>query len=456
MKILYCIRNNNIFNYQESFIEDLSQNGHTVHIVFSNIQKAKKEDFMDPNTFERLEKLPNISFENLISKRNIIQKTNMIFREVKNYQRYFSKPYQDSPQHSFYQERWEKYLPIFIRFIFTKVSIFKSTSFIKFTNKFFNLVEFISGSPKSHKKIIDDFNPDAIIATPANLRYSEEVDFIKYGKKKGIFSVISVLSWDNLTTKGGFNISPDKFIVWNSIHEKELINYHDVDKKNILILGSTFFDKWFMEKYDGFKKQDFNRIFNIKSEDKFIIYLGSSSNLGKHDQNVISEILKFLENSSMKDLIVILKPHLTNKNYLNKFENVDNVRVWRNDLTIDWVENQAMFKFGLNNAICSLGLNTTAMIDSVINHCPVISIIYEGNIDQPTNSAIHFKNIMDSNIFYVINGTNNLDQYINSAAKDRSSFEEKRNKFISNFIRPIDPKLNVGEIARKEIEKLLG
>ena len=70
MKILYCLRNKNIFNYQESFIENLSQNGHDVHIVFSSVQKDREANFMDPNPIERLEKLPNISFENLIAQRN--------------------------------------------------------------------------------------------------------------------------------------------------------------------------------------------------------------------------------------------------------------------------------------------------------------------------------------------------------------------------------------------------
>ena len=425
MKILYCLRNKNIFNYQESFIENLSQNGHDVHIVFSSVQKDREANFMDPNPIERLEKLPNISFENLIPQRNIIQKLNMIFREVKNYQRYFNKSYQDNSQHSFYQERWAKYLPIFIRFIFTKVSLFKSSLMRKFTDKLFNLIELISGSPKTHKKIIDDFGPDAIIVSPAILRYSEEIDFIKYGKKKGIYSFISVLSWDNLTTKGGFNISPDKFIAWNYTHQEELINYHDVDNDNILVSGSPFFDKWFMEKYADFKHADFNRNFNIEPEDEFVIYLGSSS-------------------------------HLTNQDYTKKFSHLINVRVWRNDLTTDWVENQSMFKFGLNNAICSLGLNTTAMIDSVINHCPVISIIHEKNMDEPTNAAIHFKSLINSETYHIVNNINNLDRDIKSVSDNRSSFEEKRNKFISTFVRPINTEINVGEITRIEIEKLLG
>ncbi len=454
MKILYCLRSANIFNYHESVIESLSKNGHNVHIVFSTTS-----DFMDidPNPIQRLKKLHSTTYEYLILKRSIIQKINLIIREVKSYQRYFDNSYQDNSQHSFYQERWAKYLPMYIRFIVTKISFFKFPLIRKLMHIFFNLIEFISGTPNAHKKIINDFSPDLIIGSPCNMRYSEEIDFIKYGRKKKIFSIISILSWDNLTTKGGFSISPDIFFVWNTTHEEELINYHNVDKKNIVICGSPFFDKWFIEQYDNFEEKDFIKSFNIEPNRKFIIYLGSSANLGKYDEEIIYEILKFLDNSdnsSVKDLILIIKPHLSNQDFINKFGKFNNVRVWKNDRDYDWIASQSLFKFALNNAICSLGLNTTAMIDSVINNCPVISIIHEKNIEEPTNSAIHFKTLLNLEIYHHINNINNLDLEIDFISNNNALFNEKRNRFISNFIRPINLKSSVGDITRKEIEKL--
>ena len=94
---------------------------------------------------------------------------------------------------------------------------------IKFTNILFNFTEKVSGSPKTHKKIINDFKPDIIIGSPGNLRHSEEIEFIKYGKSKNILTILFILTWDNLTTKGGFNVMPDKFFAWNKYHENELV-----------------------------------------------------------------------------------------------------------------------------------------------------------------------------------------------------------------------------------------
>lgn len=455
MKILYCLRNQNIFNYHESVIENLSENGHNLKIIFSD-ENYIDENSMDPNPEERINKLKNITFEYLRPQRNFIQKINLVFREVKNYQRYFGSAYKEDSQHSFYQERWSKYLPIFIRFIFTKIPIFKTKIFIKLTESFFNLIEKISGYPESHKKIIDNFKPDLIIGSPGNLRFSEEIEFIKYGKSKNIFTILSILTWDNLTTKGGFNIIPDKFIVWNKYHKKELLKYHQINQEKIIICGSPFFDKWFSKKYDNYNENLFYSLFNLNHYDKFVIYLGSSSNLGKNDEAVINEILSKLNNGHLNETFLIIKPHLTNQGYLKYFENHPYVRLWKNSFTDNWVDNQAMFKFGLQKSICSVGLNTTAMIDSVINNCQVFSIIYSKNIDEPTNSAIHFKTMLESDIYNLIDDLDDLEKGIERISENINFFKNKRKKFIENFVRPIDLNVNVGEITRKEIEKLFG
>ena len=55
------------FNYHESIIENLSDNGHIVKIIFSN-NNYVNENSMDPNPEERINNLNNVSFEYLSPK----------------------------------------------------------------------------------------------------------------------------------------------------------------------------------------------------------------------------------------------------------------------------------------------------------------------------------------------------------------------------------------------------
>lgn len=456
MKVLFSIRNKEIFNYHESVIESLSKNGHKVHLVFSENNNSDRIFTIDPNPIERINNIKNVSYEFLSSKRNLIQKFNFNFREIINFLNYYEKPYKENNQHSFYQKRWEKPLPIIFRFIFTKLQIGKVSIFRKLFKLFSKILELISGHPVNHVQIICDFKPDVIIGTPCNLRFSEEIDFIKYGKYKKLHTIISVLSWDNLTTKGGFAILPDEFFAWNETHKDELIQFHNVDEEIITICGSPFFDKWFDDKFKSFDQEQFQKLFEIDANDNYLLYLGSSKNLGKYDEVIIDELLGKISilNSKNKDnLKLLIKPHSTNKSFMNKYIKNPDVKLWKSNH--EWVKEQSLFRYVLRNAKFSIGLNTTAMIDSVINNCQVISIIHDKLKNEPTHLAIHFKNIIDSEIYELINNLDNFEMQIDKLKIGREKFKINRDIFLSKFVRPNGVSLNVGDITNNEIEKNL-
>lgn len=74
-----------------------------------------------------------------------------------------------------------------------------------------------------------------------NIRFSEEVEYVKAANAIKIPTVVHVLSWDNLTTKGLCHIIPNLTLVWNEIQSQEAITIHEVPDDKILITGSLFF-----------------------------------------------------------------------------------------------------------------------------------------------------------------------------------------------------------------------
>ena len=95
------------------------------------------------------------------------------------------------------------------------------------------------------------------------------------------------------------------------------------------------------------------------------------------------------------------------------------------------------------------------MIDSVINNCQVISIIHDKLKNEPTHLAIHFKNIIDSEIYELINNLDNFEMQIDKLKIGREKFKINRDIFLSKFVRPNGVSLNVGDITNNEIEKNL-
>ena len=87
--------------------------------------------------------------------------------------------------------------------------------------------------------------PDCVIVSPANLRYSEEVEYVKGARSLGIPCAIPVLSWDNLTTKGLLHVPPDLLLTWHDGHAKDARHYHGIPPENVVVAGSPLFDRWF-------------------------------------------------------------------------------------------------------------------------------------------------------------------------------------------------------------------
>ena len=63
-------------------------------------------------------------------------------------------------------------------------------------------------------------------------------------KKRGVFVVGMVRSWDNLTGRGIVREIPDRIIVQNKIMKKECEKYNSIAEKNIEIVGIAHYDNY--------------------------------------------------------------------------------------------------------------------------------------------------------------------------------------------------------------------
>ena len=84
--------------------------------------------------------------------------------------------------------------------------------------------------------------PDVVVASPYIFSLSREVEYVKAARSLGIPTVVVVLSWDNLTSKGTFHVLPDLTLVWNSALAEEAASLHDVPKEKLVVTGAPVFD----------------------------------------------------------------------------------------------------------------------------------------------------------------------------------------------------------------------
>ncbi len=168
-----------------------------------------------------------------------------------------------------------------------------------------------------------------VVAGPANLPYSDETEYLKAAKAMGIPTVVPVLSWDNLTTKGLFHVPPDLLLVWNQAHYSEARCIHGMPAERLVITGSPFFDKWFAER-GASDRHAFCTKMGLNPRKPFLVYLGSSSNISQDETWLVRALADSLARDGrpdVRDLAILIRPHPANWQIYQPLA-AEGLRIW--------------------------------------------------------------------------------------------------------------------------------
>ena len=409
MKILFLIRSLKHFSYVSSIINALYDAGCHIDLRFDkdwsktcssgNVYKFIKGKEITVDWFKKRTKSKSI----------------LLFREFLSCVNYV----RIKGQSAFYRKRWFSYIPFYLRPL---AYLFKP--FYKHLCKVENRI-----SPD--KGIIEDItklNPDYVIATPANHRFSGEIEYIKAAKYLGIKTVIISLSWDNLTTKGMFHVKPDKLFVWNDTQKNEAFYFQNIQEQNISIIGAPFFDKWLLPTMTEPRFEFCNRV-GLNPFKSFMLYLGSSANIIDDETWLIKELsLLFPE------VEILVRPHPSNyKNYT--WLSLKNVSVFPKDGSLpDDHASKADFYNSIKYCVFAFGVNTSAMIDAIIHYRPCLTLIDE-RFKETQVEANHFSDL--SKFLIVCNSFEEIKDHANKIMLNKKKVEDKRNEFVKKFIWPV-------------------
>jgi len=360
LKVLFAIRSAQHFPYVESIIENIEKNGHTVELLFDKYWTLRHTDELFKSDRSK-------DFE-WMATRSEWRCSVFAVREFRSFANYCRR----DRGSEFYIRRWNSYLPKGIR----KISWILRSLIAKIPDRFFQWIE---DKVPPDKKIVSEIikcAPDIVYATPMNMRFSEEVEYVKAARDLGIPSVMVVLSWDNLTTKGTIHVMPDRVLVWNEMQKKEAIEIHGVPEDRIFITGAPFFDKWFENDYYE-PREAFCGRFELDPDRSYVVYLGSSRNISGDEKWLAERIVK------KGPFDVVIRPHPANKFTVNCTLNFKS--------SIPETEDEKRDFYNLiYHSLYVTGVNTSAMIDAIIigkRVFPISSSRYK----QTQEDAIHFK-----------------------------------------------------------------
>ena len=384
MKILFVARSKNHFSYYSSLIYSLLEKNHTVLYVYDHRWSLGTDDtclreFMASHP-ELIVKAHRYNYHGLLNY------TKRLVREILTLNWYGSNHHQSS----YYYNRWIKALPKPFNILVKRTPILECLIKRKFTAKLLQPLESILPIDSSAKKIVKSFNPNVVIASPANMRHASEVDFLRYSNRNSTPTYCLVLSWDNLTTKGLFHEKPKKLICWNKDHFNEARKYHGFSSKDIFIAGSLFFDKWHPLNINKYNVST-SLATPLIPGTTYILWLGSSSNIVPDESSLVNKFSEYISIFSNNKIKVIFRPHPSNQTPCKSL----GCLVINNNQNVtlpDSKQAKATFYQLLAGSICTIGINTSAMIDSLILLKPSIAFVSKEYQGTQTNS-LHFQSL---------------------------------------------------------------
>ncbi len=448
MRVLVAGRSVYHFSYYRSVLEALRSHGHELELRFDERWSRGNSD-VSLQGF--LKENPEVSLQWSKTREDWLREPLFALRELRSYSSYLRR----FEQSAYYLDRWRKYLNP----AFTRIDKANAGRWLLGRKSISGAIRLLEAMAPAAKNIVADLRsvaPDVVLASPANMRFTEEVEYIKAARHLGIPTAVLVLSWDNMSTKGLINLHPDLLLAWNQTHASEAILHHGISENRILLTGAPFFDKWFDREQHTVGRSEFLRKVGLPGDMPFVLYLGSSANIARDESWLVTDLIKELSKSSTLDKAsIMVRPHPANARPFAELAQSDQrVVVWPSDGQLPESGGmQSDFRNSVQYASAIIGINTTAMIDTLALGRPCVAIITQ-QYENTQMRAQHFQHLFDSGALNVARSMGAAVTQLEAVASGHDDHAEARLAFLSKFLRPQGMDINAGELVAAAVTEL--
>jgi len=381
-------------------------------------------------------------------------KSNPVFWEKHLYSIFYSKSIHP----------WKRIRPFYYYLIYQLIKLFPSirSRFQKTEGK--HLIS------KKASNLIKEIQPELVVSTyPINFL---EAKFLYAAKQLEVKTMIHLLSWDNITSKGIFPVIPDYFIVWGKVMFRELKEYYGVSDSQVQICGVPHFDHHInVKKNPGYEELLVE--LSLDPNKPYLFVAMSSPRFAPHEIDIVEWLAKAInDNVFGKDLQLIIRPHpqnvqgaLSDKKWIGRLDNLrgDRIAVDYPQLLkskVRWSMRKSDMDH-LSNLLlgCSICLNSgsTVSIDALIMEKPVILTSFDG--DKKLNYWKSARRLIDythQKKFVALGGAETvfsyeeLEQSIHKYLEDPNYRSEERQNALS-----MECHLNDGKSTSRVVETVL-
>ena len=365
-------------------------------------------------------------------------------RELRTYRSYLVR----EQTTAFYVARWRGYLGPRAKAL-SGHGWFRAMLRTALADAALRLTEIAAPADRAITEFLKKKQPDLVFASPLNMRFAEETDYVKAAVALGIPTAALVQTWDSLTTKGLFQVLPDRLFVWNAEQAADAEAIHRFPRDCIEIAGAPFFDKWFAEPGDLPDRAAFCRMAGLDPARPILLYLGSSRNIAGDETWLVEELLQRLA-AAAPAVQVLVRPHPANAAIYAPLAD-RGVAVWpRGGALPETADDFAGMRASFSHAAAAVGINTSGMIDAVLADVPTFTVKLPQYAATQAEAA-HFRYLERASAMYLAEDLEDLTGGLTAVLDGRDPKTADRRAFAGRFARPRGLERSAGDVIAEQL-----
>lgn len=448
MRIVFFMRNVGYLRNFEWVIRRLAENGHSIRLLFDHEKKAddRMQQSSDKVAQEHLAVLerdhPKIGdrlLNNTYTKpRSILSISARRIRLMQDYIRYLEPEFVNAHK---LRDRAGLFLRPSVRRVVDAIGRrrWSRNMMVKFLATLDALIP-----PRSDVKDLlkRKVKADMVMVTPLFGHGSAQVEYFKAAQALGIRSCLPVASWDNLTSKGVVQCSPDRILVWNEAQRKEGIELQHMPKDRIVVTGAHSYEHWFTWQPSTERDAFFSHV-GLDPSRGYVLFLGSSRFIAADEVPVVmrwAKALRAAANPEVANIGILIRPHPQNYGAWVEADlsEIGNAVVYpRGSANPVSRDAKSVYFDTMYHCRAVVGVNTSAMIEASILGKPVHTVLFE-EMEGTQSGTLHFHHLSDES-GGLLRVARDLDEHVELLGRslaDPSEDERRSKAFVDRFVWP--------------------
>ncbi len=436
LNILFVMLHAGFVRNYDAVLRQLVRHGHRVHIAHELDRNKLGENVL----LERLVADCQAATGQVAPPREPGPWTDLVraMRTYLDYLRYFDPRYARADR---LRDRVERLVPPSFRRLASAAGLFGQPG-IRALRWLTRAIERSVPRSRAVGDFLDAERPDLLLVTPLVDVGSDQPDYVRAARDRGIPSALCVASWDNLTNKGVMRVVPDRVFLWNEAQKAEAVSLHGVPPDRVVVTGAQIFDQWFSWEPSRDRSAFCQRV-GLPQGKPFILYLGSSYFIAPNEAEFAQQWVAAIRRAAdpvLAEAGILVRPHPNNTIQWLKTDlaTCPDVAFWP-PFGADPFDPEFKDDFfdSLYHCAVVVGVNTSAQIEAAIVGRPVCTVTVP-EFAHSQQGTLHFQHLADpeSGVLHVApTMAAHLDDLREGLVDNRAMVARSR-RFVERFVRP--------------------